>query len=103
MKKISGNVRNYPSNSKLPSSTVVHFGARVLLDLKFDMVWLNRLPIPVGGRRGVISNDFYLPFLAWRKGGAGFAEWLVFYIRAYSKIFAIIRKKNLFKEFFRKF
>ncbi len=24
MKKISGNVRNYPSDSKLPSSTVLH-------------------------------------------------------------------------------
>jgi hypothetical protein len=43
MKKISGNVRNYPSNSKLPSSTVINYGSGNFLDIFVDFVEKNVL------------------------------------------------------------
>ncbi len=38
---------------------------------KFDMVWLYRLPIPVGKRGVTFSFKWFLPALAARGGGGG--------------------------------
>jgi hypothetical protein len=57
---------------------------RAMLDINliFTVVWLYRLPIPVGRRgRLTCSNDFYLPSL--RLGGGGWGVSIIYDVNAY--------------------